>query len=162
MTATEYNECVELYADRVFRLVVKTMRKPHDAEDVVQNAFEVLWKNVATVPLDKAKSYLFTVAYRHSINYLRSNKRVTYVDELPQTYAFAPDDIANNALRAQLDAALQHLGEVQRAAVLLRDYEGYSYQEIGEMMTLTESQVKVYIYRARQKLQQLLTAQQAI
>ena len=44
---------------------------------------------------------------------------------------------------------MEKLPEIQRSVVLLRDYEGYSYQEIGEITGLTESQVKVYIYRAR-------------
>jgi len=48
-----------------------------------------------------------------------------------------------------LDQALRLLPEIQRSVILLRDYEGYSYQEIGEITRLNESQVKVYIYRAR-------------
>jgi RNA polymerase sigma-70 factor (ECF subfamily) len=48
-----------------------------------------------------------------------------------------------------LDQALRQLPEIQRSVILLRDYEGYSYQEIGEITRLNESQVKVYIYRAR-------------
>jgi len=52
-------------------------------------------------------------------------------------------------LKEVLDEALNRLPEVQRSVVLLRDYEGYSYEEIGEITGLNESQVKVYIYRAR-------------
>ncbi|RLD49112.1 MAG: RNA polymerase sigma factor, partial [Bacteroidetes bacterium] len=52
-------------------------------------------------------------------------------------------------LKEVLDEALKKLNEVQRSVILLRDYEGYSYQEIGEITGLSESQVKVYIYRAR-------------
>jgi RNA polymerase sigma-70 factor (ECF subfamily) len=48
-----------------------------------------------------------------------------------------------------LKEAVDRLPEIQKMVLLLRDYEGYSYEEIGEMANLNESQVKVYIYRAR-------------
>jgi RNA polymerase sigma-70 factor (ECF subfamily) len=48
-----------------------------------------------------------------------------------------------------LTEALGKLPNIQRSVILLRDYEGYSYEEIGEITGLNESQVKVYIYRAR-------------
>ena len=48
-----------------------------------------------------------------------------------------------------LNEAIKQLPEIQRSVILLRDYEGYSYKEIGEIVELNESQVKVYIYRAR-------------
>ena len=48
-----------------------------------------------------------------------------------------------------LDFALQQLPDIQKSVILLRDYEGYSYKEIGDITNLSEAQVKVYIYRAR-------------
>jgi RNA polymerase sigma factor (sigma-70 family) len=51
-----------------------------------------------------------------------------------------------------LHEALETLPERQKSVVLLRDYEGYSYQEIGEITSMSESQVKVYIFRARKAL----------
>ncbi|HFB61480.1 MAG TPA: RNA polymerase sigma factor, partial [Bacteroidetes bacterium] len=52
-------------------------------------------------------------------------------------------------LKEVLDKAVEQLPEIQRSVVLLRDYEGYSYREIGQITGLSESQVKVYIFRAR-------------
>ncbi len=51
-----------------------------------------------------------------------------------------------------LEKCLEVLPHVQRSILLLRDLEGYDYKEIGEILDLTESQVKVYLFRARQKL----------
>jgi RNA polymerase sigma-70 factor (ECF subfamily) len=48
-----------------------------------------------------------------------------------------------------LNAAVKQLPDIQRSVIILRDYEGYSYQEIGDITKLSEAQVKVYIYRAR-------------
>ncbi|MEY4927332.1 MAG: hypothetical protein RI894_1768 [Bacteroidota bacterium] len=156
MTTQEYNECVELYANRVLRLVLRVLRNHADAEDIVQISFEVLWKNIESVAFEKARSYLFTVASRKAIDHIRRNSRTTYVEDFAPNSAIAPDRADRHELHDQLHAALNTLSEVQRSCILLRDYEGYAYQEVGEILSLTESQVKVYIFRGRQKLQDLL------
>ena len=61
-----------------------------------------------------------------------------------------------------LEKALAALPEIQRTVVLLRDYEGYSYEEIGEITNLNESQVKVYIFRARQKMKEMIGSLEAV
>ena len=55
---------------------------------------------------------------------------------------------------SQFDAA--RLSETQRSLVMLKDYEGYSYEEIGKIMNLNESQVKVYLHRARLQLKEYI------
>ena len=60
------------------------------------------------------------------------------------------------------DEAIKKLPEDQRNMILLRDYEGYSYKEIGEILKFSESQVKVYIFRARKFLQQYLKSVESI
>jgi RNA polymerase sigma-70 factor (ECF subfamily) len=57
-----------------------------------------------------------------------------------------------NNLKEVINNALELLPEIQRTVIMLRDYEGYDYAEIGEITNLNESQVKVYIFRARQTL----------
>ena len=68
-------------------------------------------------------------------------------DCMPAFDIFEQEDYSD--LSEVLKEAVNRLPEIQRMVLLLRDYEGYSYQEIGEMTNLSESQVKVYIYRAR-------------
>ena len=68
MTEKDYNLCVNVYADNVFRFIVKSLRHEEDARDVVQTAFEKLWRNRESVDNDKCKSYLFTVAYNQIIS----------------------------------------------------------------------------------------------
>jgi RNA polymerase sigma factor (sigma-70 family) len=58
--------------------------------------------------------------------------------------------------RAVLNEALARLSETQRSLVMLKDYEGYSYEEIGKIMNLNESQVKVYLHRARLQLKEYI------
>lgn len=67
-----------------------------------------------------------------------------------------------NGLRQILHNALARLPEIQRTVILLRDYEGYSYEEIGEITHLNESQVKVYIFRGRQTLKTIIGSINAV
>jgi RNA polymerase sigma factor (sigma-70 family) len=154
MTEKEYNECVNLYADNVYRFIVKNLRHEEDARDVVQTAFEKLWRNRQEVDGSKSKSYLFTVAYNQMIDHLRKVKRV-YLKEDFKEEARIQNKHMDNA-RAVLQEALARLSETQRSLVMLKDYEGYSYEEIGKIMNLNESQVKVYLHRARLQLKEYI------
>jgi len=154
MTEKEYNECVSNWADPLYRFLLKTMRQAHDAEDMVQNAFEVMWKNRRDISLETAKAYLFRVAYNKMIDHYRKNSRV----ELHETYdrlETGAEDKSGN-LKEILNRALSRLSEQNRSLVLLKDYEGYSYEEIGEITGLNASQVKVYLHRSRLQLKNYL------
>jgi RNA polymerase sigma factor (sigma-70 family) len=154
MTDNEYNECVTLYADNVYRFIVKNLRHEEDARDVVQTAFEKLWRNRSDVDGNKSKSYLFTVAYNSMIDHLRKVKRIQLKEDFNENSRVSHREINNT--RAILEAAINKLSETQRSLVMLKDYEGYSYEEIGKIMNLSESQVKVYLHRARLILKEFI------
>ena len=156
MTEREYNECVTRYADNVYRFILKNLRHTEDARDVVQGAFEKLWRNRQEIEAEKSKSYLFTVAYHQMIDHIRKVKRITLKESFGETAGIV-NRPANN-LKKVLEAALDTLNETQRSLVLLKDYEGYSYQEIGQITGLNESQVKVYLHRARIQLKTYLVS----
>jgi RNA polymerase sigma factor (sigma-70 family) len=160
MTEKEYNECVRNYADNVYRFILKNLRHEADARDVVQTAFEKLWRNRQEVDNEKCKSYLFTVAYHQMIDHLRKVKRV-YLRESFAEETGIINKPANN-LKKMLEQALNTLSETQRSLVLLKDYEGYSYEEIGIITGLNESQVKVYLHRARIQLKNYLVSPQNV
>jgi len=147
MTTSEYNEIVEKYADRLFRYILKNIRDRERASDLVQDSFEKLWIRSGDIQFSKAKSYLFSIAHNTMVDSIRKEKRqiVTDVADMP---AIA-DNRHYSDIKEILDEGLKRLTEIQRSVILLRDYEGYSYEEIGEITGLNESQVKVYIYRAR-------------
>ncbi|MGF7138037.1 RNA polymerase sigma factor [Roseimarinus sediminis] len=147
MTTKEYNLIVEQYADGLFRFVLKNIRDHERANDLVQDSFEKLWRNCRDVTFSKAKSYLFSIAHNTMVDMIRKEKRmiVTDTSEMPEN----SHSRHYSDLKEVLDEGLKKLPEVQRSVLLLRDYEGYSYEEIGDMCQLSESQVKVYIYRAR-------------
>jgi RNA polymerase sigma factor (sigma-70 family) len=154
MTEREYNECVKTYADNVYRFIVKNLRHEEDARDVVQTAFEKMWRNRNEVDAQRSKSYLFTVAYHQMIDHIRKVKRIQLREEFSEGSKI--QDLPANNLKKVLEEALNRLGETQRSLVLLKDYEGYSYDEIGKITGLSESQVKVYLHRARVQLKDYL------
>lgn len=154
MTEKNYNECVTLYADNVFRFIVKNLKHEEDARDIVQTTFEKLWKHRSTVEFEKSKAFLFTIAYNQMIDHIRKNKRInlkaTFSEETKVVY-----QTTNDAKKVLMNA-LNKLNETQRSLVMLKDYEGYSYEEIGEIMNLNASQVKVYLHRARLTLREYI------
>jgi RNA polymerase sigma-70 factor (ECF subfamily) len=121
---------------------------------VVQTAFEKLWRNRDEVENEKSKSYLFTIAYNAMIDHLRKVKRVTLKEEFKDN-VYVTHKQPHNA-KAVLTEALNRLSETQRSLVMLKDYEGYSYEEIGQITGLNSSQVKVYLHRARIQLKEYL------
>ncbi len=147
MTEKDYNECVTQYADNVFRFIVKNIRHEEDAKDIVQTAFEKLWKNREQIINEKSKSYLFTVAYHQMIDHIRKNKRILLQEDFKQDIKIEYQQ--NWITKDAITNALYKLNDVQRSLITLKDYEGYSYDEIGEIMQLSASQVKVYLHRAR-------------
>lgn len=160
MTEKEYNNCVKEHADGVYRFILKNLRNPEDARDVVQSAFEKMWNNRSGVDGKRCKSYLFTVAYHQMIDHIRKSK-VTIVRE----EAIENVPVYNSQqqhMRQILETALARLNDTQRSLVLLKDYEGYSYEEIGEITGLSASQVKVYLHRARIQLKSFLVSPENI
>ena len=154
MTEKEYNECVGLYADNVYRFILKNLRHEEDAKDVVQSSFEKVWINRDKVENESSKSYLFTVAYHQMIDLIRKNKKVTLQNDFSFSTKTTYQPQGN--VKKILNEALYKLSETQRSLVLLKDYEGYSYDEIAVITALSLSQVKVYLHRARIQLKSYL------
>jgi RNA polymerase sigma factor (sigma-70 family) len=150
MTNQEYNQCVGQYADNVYRFILKNLGHEEDAKDVVQASFEKLWTSREQVDSARSKSYLFTIAYHQMIDHIRKSKRVQLREEFKEDARV--ESAPSNNTRRILQEALSRLNETQRSLVMLKDYEGYSYEEIGRITGLNESQVKVYLHRARIQL----------
>jgi len=147
MTTAEYNNCVDLHSDAVYRFILKNIKDVDKAKDIVQDSFEKMWIKVKEISGEKAKSYLFTTAYHTMIDSIRKNKNISSYEDVE--YSVQAENKEYLGLKDILNDAIKKLPDVQRSVILLRDYEGYSYEEIGKITELSESQVKVYIYRAR-------------
>ncbi|WP_343635679.1 RNA polymerase sigma factor [Fluviicola sp.] len=160
MTRREYNEAVELYADNLYRFVVKHTQNRMLSEDIIQETFAKVWEKHETIEASKVKSYLFTTAYHQMVDMLKKEKRTTSFE----SQEVKQDDPLSHLFDVQktLQEAVNKLPEIQKTVILLRDYEGYNYNEIAEITALNESQVKVYIFRARQTLKNYLKSTELV
>ncbi|MBU8893677.1 MAG: RNA polymerase sigma factor [Bacteroidales bacterium] len=160
MTVEEYNKSVDSYSDGIFRFILKNIKDEDEAKDIVQDTYEKMWIRASEVSFSKVKSYLFSTAYHTMIDKIRKNKRITSLSD-SDNYIGAHTD-SYNGLSEVLDEALNILPDIQRSVILLRDYEGYAYNEIAEITDLSESQVKVYIYRGRLALKKYIGSIEAL
>jgi RNA polymerase sigma factor (sigma-70 family) len=147
MTVKEYNRSVEEYADSVYRFIRGNLRDDERSNDIVQDSFEKLWRHVAEIDYSVVKSWLFSTAYHNMIDIIRKEKRITTLEISHEKEMIHESEYSD--LNEILHEALERLPEQQKTSVLLRDYEGYSYKEIGDITGQTEAQVKINIYRGR-------------
>ena len=147
MTVKEYNRCVDEYADSVYRFIRASLKDDDRSNDIVQESYEKLWRHVAEIQYSVAKSWLFSTAYHTMIDIIRKERKITALEESYQDNLIYESQYSD--LNEILHAAIERLPDQQKTSVLLRDYEGYSYREIGEITGQTEAQVKINIYRGR-------------
>ena len=160
MTINEYNRCVDDFSDAVYRFLLKNSRNAEVARDLVQDSFMKLWIKRKGIDYSKSKSYLFTTAYHTLIDHTRKIDQRQTDNNIDLDTAIAEHGYSD--LKEILDFAVDKLPAIQRSVVLLRDYEGYSYKEIGEIADLSEAQVKVYIYRARLFLKKFIVSPEMV
>ncbi len=153
MNRRSYNSAVNEYSERVFRYAYKWTKSEATSKDIVQEVFEKLWKNRKQVKSEKVKSWLFTTAHNLLVNYSKKKKMLSREDLI-----YTEPSVFENRyeLKDLLEVALSTLSSTQKSILLLRDSEGYDYKEIGEILKLNESQVKVYLFRARKKIKKYL------
>lgn len=160
MTVTEFNTCVDQYSDNLYRFILKHIKDADVAKDIVQDTYEKVWRKVNDIESTNAKSYLFTAAHHTLIDYTRkAKKQGDYTEAVEQKLKH---NTQYSDIKEVLNSALDKLPEIQKSVVLLRDYEGYDYAEIGKITGLNESQVKVYIFRARATLKNYIGNLEAI
>jgi len=154
MTVKEYNNSVEEFADPVYRYIRANLKDNDRANDIVQDSYEKLWRHVAEIDYSVVKSWLFTTAYHTMIDIIRKEKRMTNLEESHTSNHIYQSEYSD--LNEILLSAVKRLPDLQKTSVLLRDYEGYSYKEIGEITGQTEAQVKINIYRGRVALKKFI------
>lgn len=150
MTVAEYNQCVDSYSDSLYRFILKHIKDEDVAKDIVQDTYEKVWRKVNDIESTNAKSYMFTAAHHTLVDYTRKAKKQGDFTETVENSLKHEKHYSD--IKEVLNMALDKLPDIQKSVVLLRDYEGYDYTEIGKITNLTESQVKVYIFRARAAL----------
>ncbi len=155
MNRKEYNIVIGEHSGNLFGYAIRFLRNEEDAKDIVQDVMEKLWLNRKKIDAEKAKSWMFTTAHNAMINFSVRKGRVKLSDEMG-TYEKASAPTNTFESNQVVDRAVGILPPLQKTIILLRDLEGYSYKEIGEILDLNDSQVKVYLFRARKKIKKQL------
>lgn len=140
--------------DKLYRLALRITLNTQEAEDVVQDTLMKLWQQQdAWQQIRSLEAYCMTVCRRQALDKaaLAANHNLT-LDGQPEQMApqHTPDQaLSLNERMALVRRLMDSLPEVQRSIVQLRDVEGYPYKEIADVLQLSETQVKVYLHRAR-------------
>ena len=163
-----FNELVELYQGRIYRLVFRMLGDRAEAEDLAQEVFVTVFKRIDGFRGDsKLSTWMYRVATNHCKNRLkflgrRGRGQKRELDEIADAHAIEsatmatsaqlprPDDVLlGHQIEGFIGRALQELGEEQRTLVVLRDIENLTYDEIQSVTGLAAGTVKSRLHRAR-------------
>ena len=145
--------------NKLFRLALRITLDSAEAEDIVQDTLIRVWnKRDEWHSLDSVEAYCLTVARNLAID-RSQRKEAQNVSFTPEAQEMPDSMTPEKKLEEKEQLNLIHrlvngLPEKQRTAIQLRDIEGKSYKEIAEILGATEEQVKVNLFRARQKIKQ--------
>ena len=148
-----YNQAVKDYSRRIYQYLVKALGSSAAAEDLVQDCYLKLWQHRNDIDVAKIKPWLFATAHNLMINYWKKNSRIDHKDELTMESTTTDNSFETKQL---LERCLEVLTPEQKSVIMLRDYEGYSYKDIMDILKMTEPQVKSLLFRARLKIKELL------
>jgi RNA polymerase sigma-70 factor, ECF subfamily len=167
-----FAELMQRHQNRVYRLALRLLRQPQEAEDASQEVFLKAYQNAGRFsPKSTVAAWLNRITANHCLNLLRSRnvrKEVPWEDpdappgqsgEVARAAAAAGnplDLLTGKEVAVQIQQALAGLPENQRQTLVLKRFGDFSYQEIGEMLGLSASAVDGLIKRARQNLRQVL------
>ena len=152
--------CEDIIFSNFFKSQAKTLRNyllykfgnEEQAEDITQEAFIKLWENCDKVPLDKARSFLYTVANNATLNQIAHQKVVLQYSKnntLPRATTESPEFILEEEqFKVKLQKAIAGLSEAQRTAFLLNRIDGKKYHEIAEILGISVKAVEKRIHGA--------------
>lgn len=156
MTSGEFEKLIAKQKDKLFRFAFSILKNNEDAKDAVQEMVLKLWKNrrkldasqnLESYCLNALKNQCFDVLRKekHKINYQNSTEQETFVE--PET--------GNSDLVEKLKQELKKLPEQQRMAVELKDFQGYKYEEISDILEQNINAVRTNVSRGRKKLYEI-------
>ncbi len=165
-TESAFEELVRRHQQRVFRLVGRILRRPEDVEDIAQQVFLKTYLSLAKFDQRAAFStWLYRITVNECWDYLRKKKirplvyeadlseeQVSRLDGIVSTERPPEDPSQRAEARDALEQILDKLPQQDRDLLMLKEAEGFSVQELAEMLGLNVNTVKVRLFRARGKI----------
>ena len=144
--------------NQLFRLALRITLNREEAEDIVQDTLIKVWNNKEKWgKIDSLEAYCYTITRNLSLDRLKrqENQTTSFDDTVsePMDHSSDPSEqmIQEDRIK-RVRELIDGLPEKQRTCIQLRDFEGKSYKEVAAIMDITEEQVKINIFRARQSI----------
>ncbi len=155
-----FDEIFTRFYKPIYYYVFKMVYSTETAEDIAQDTFIKVYKNLANIDEQiKLSSWIYKIAHNSCIDYLRKNKisfelidNISYTDKEENE---PENKYLNKELYSKIRAAMLKINSKYRAVLILRDYNGLSYKEISVILGCSEAAVKSLIHRARQDFQKI-------
>jgi len=162
-----FGKLMERYGERVMGLAFHFTRNCQDAEDLYQETFLRVYRNLSSFRFESEfYTWLYRILANQAFNLYNKRKRMSYADPGEDDYLWdtLPADAEDEAdqatfrtsLREQIDHALRQLSAQQRVVFVLKHYEGKKIRDIAVLLDCTEGTVKRYLFRATRRLQAIL------
>ncbi|MGE5479589.1 MAG: RNA polymerase sigma factor [Chloroflexota bacterium] len=143
------------YNQKVYRFCLRMLGDEAAAKDAFQETFIKVYENRKNFRGENFAAWLFTIARHTCLNHIRARKKHDTFDEIYHGSMKAPSE-SDVGMKQYIDKAVSMLPEALREALILREYEEYSYQEIADILGIELSLAKVRVFRARTLLRKLL------
>ncbi|MHB1688070.1 MAG: RNA polymerase sigma factor [Ignavibacteriaceae bacterium] len=164
LKSLRYKILIQQHKNRIYSYSYFMLRNRMDADDVTQEVFIRIWKNMETFNINKAKSWIMKTTHNLCLDYLRqrqssTNRFIEINEEFENN--FKEDDVLSDPeitlrremIKSRIKEAVERLPDILRSVFVLYELEGMKYKEISEILNIPVNSVKVYLLRARKKLQ---------
>ncbi|MCH2127651.1 MAG: sigma-70 family RNA polymerase sigma factor [Pirellulaceae bacterium] len=164
--AASFGKLVQKYQDRLYNTMLHIVRSPEEAEDVVQDAFVQAFVKLHTFARTSAfYTWLYRIAFNVSVSRQRRKRPTISVDATydatgvePAGHEDTPDEILERqeSIR-QVHHTLERLDDASRSILVLREFDGMSYEQISQVLDLPLGTVRSRLHRARLQLREELS-----
>jgi RNA polymerase sigma-70 factor (ECF subfamily) len=165
LASLKYEILIKHYKNYIYDYALYMMKNRMDADDVTQEVFIRIWKNIDNFNLKAAKSWIIKTTHNLCIDYLRRNQRVilreTSIED--KKHMLEADTLTDTEVRVRkeflknkIKQGISNLPENLKSVFILYELQGFKYKEISETLSMPLNSVKVYLLRARKQMQEEL------
>jgi RNA polymerase sigma-70 factor (ECF subfamily) len=160
VNSEKYELLIKQYKNKIYGYAYYMLKNRMDADDITQEVFIRIWKNIDKFNLSSAKPWIMKTTHNLCIDYLRKNQVSTQRQkDIEETVILTDEEIVykKNQLKERIRNGIESLPENLRSIFILYELQGFKYNEISKALDLPLNTVKVYLMRARKKLQEELS-----
>ncbi len=155
----KYELLIKQYRSKIYGYAFYMLKNRMDADDITQEVFIRIWKNIDKFNLNSAKSWIMKTTHNLCIDYLRKNQiSAVRQSNIEEEIILTDEEVMykKNLLKERIREGIESLPENLKSIFVLYELQGFKYAEISKTFNLPINTVKVYLMRARKKLQEEL------